>query len=114
MNRRIIIICILISLLCLWFYRENNQEKDAQTDAEAAAEAAGDQLTGVVYEVAPIITSTLNTKQKIISFLTQAGFGIDVANNMYDSYKKDHPDRSDTQMFESMKEKINLKKRIEI
>jgi hypothetical protein len=110
MNRRIIIICILISLLCLWFYRENNQEKDAQTKAEAAAEAEGDRAAGVLYTVAPITTSTLNTKQKIISFLTQAGFGIDAANNMYDFYKKNHPDRSDAQMFESMKKNINLKK----
>ena len=92
---------------------QGEQPGEGRTDrgsSRGSSRGRRDRAAGVLYTVAPITTSTLNTKQKIISFLTQAGFGIDVANNMYDSYKKDHPDRSDAQMFESMKKNINLKK----
>jgi hypothetical protein len=104
MNCRIIIVGTIVALLYLWvFRREGEVSAPAKEIIFESKKPSNMSTTKEIIED----DSTMNYRVKIRSFLTQAGFTTITAENMYEKYKTDHPNVSDRDMYNNMKEKYN-------
>jgi len=99
MNCKISIGVTIVVLIYLCFF--NSRENMTEEDKAKKKKLFKRRLR--IKKLYPIMRDkNMTWKQQILSFLTQKGHDVTTANELYETYKRRHPDQSDKRMYMNM------------